>query len=264
MPCCVGFWRMGIHLLPLAVAIVMPVSFIATYVIAVLLNHVEAGFPYISDTGTYPPESCIFGQMMNFGALLIILTVHIRYKQIVEYYADAAVMNTSILRINKVSEYCGYLAGFGLSVVGNFQETNVIVVHIIGAIMAFGLGMVYAYLQSVVSYKMHPHVSHIAICHLRMVLSVLITVFFIMTIGSGVASSVISGQAMRSRWEPSDPGFTEHVLSTASEWLMSICMMIFFITFVGEFQKIHVKGPSVHILGEDFNPLENSISPRIT
>ncbi|XP_064635581.1 DNA damage-regulated autophagy modulator protein 2-like isoform X3 [Lineus longissimus] len=262
MPCCVGFWRMGIHLLPLAVAIVMPVSFIATYVIAVLLNHVEAGFPYISDTGTYPPESCIFGQMMNFGALLIILTVHIRYKQIVEYYADAAVMNTSILRINKVSEYCGYLAGFGLSVVGNFQETNVIVVHIIGAIMAFGLGMVYAYLQSVVSYKMHPHVSHIAICHLRMVLSVLITVFFIMTLALGSAAGKYAGN--KSKWDPLDAGFTEHVLSTASEWLMSICMMIFFITFVGEFQKIHVKGPSVHILGEDFNPLENSISPRIT
>ena len=40
------------------------------YSIAVLLGHTEPDFPYISDTATYSPESCIFGQAVNVGAFL--------------------------------------------------------------------------------------------------------------------------------------------------------------------------------------------------
>lgn len=35
-----------------------------------MLGHVEAGFPYISDTATYAPESCIFSQFINMFAML--------------------------------------------------------------------------------------------------------------------------------------------------------------------------------------------------
>lgn len=42
----------------------------SSYVIAVMLGHVEAGFPYISDTATYAPESCIFAQFINMIAML--------------------------------------------------------------------------------------------------------------------------------------------------------------------------------------------------
>jgi hypothetical protein len=40
------------------------------YSIAVGNDHVEPGFPYISDTGTRSPESCVFGQLLNIGAAL--------------------------------------------------------------------------------------------------------------------------------------------------------------------------------------------------
>ncbi len=46
--------------------------------------------PYISDTGTYPPESCIFAQFLNMGALLIGIDVYIRYKQVSLYAMDIA------------------------------------------------------------------------------------------------------------------------------------------------------------------------------
>ena len=37
--------------------------------------------PYISDTGAWPPESCIFAQFLNIGALLVgtVLTVAMYY-----------------------------------------------------------------------------------------------------------------------------------------------------------------------------------------
>lgn len=40
------------------------------YVTAVNLGDVLPIFPYISDTGTFSPESCVFGQMLNTGAVL--------------------------------------------------------------------------------------------------------------------------------------------------------------------------------------------------
>ena len=46
------------------------------------LGHTEMNLPYISDTGAYPPESCIFAQFLNLGALLIGVDVYIRYKQV--------------------------------------------------------------------------------------------------------------------------------------------------------------------------------------
>ena len=48
----------------------------------VKLGHTEMDWPYISDTGTFPPESCIFAQLLNFGALLVGIIVYIRYKQV--------------------------------------------------------------------------------------------------------------------------------------------------------------------------------------
>lgn len=40
------------------------------YTIAVLNEHVDPAFPYISDTGSYSPESCIFGQLVNIAAFI--------------------------------------------------------------------------------------------------------------------------------------------------------------------------------------------------
>ena len=39
--------------------------------------------PYISDTGTTPPESCIFAQFLNIGALFIGVVAYIRFKQVI-------------------------------------------------------------------------------------------------------------------------------------------------------------------------------------
>jgi hypothetical protein len=41
-----------------------------SYIIAIVLGHVEVELPYISDTGTHIPESSIFAQLLNFVAFL--------------------------------------------------------------------------------------------------------------------------------------------------------------------------------------------------
>ena len=88
------------QLLPVLTAALFPATFLTTYGIAVRTSqqpdyltdqittavqvsqgHVDSLWPYISDTGTTPPESCIFGQLLNLGAALLTLTFYIRYKQ---------------------------------------------------------------------------------------------------------------------------------------------------------------------------------------
>lgn len=40
------------------------------YLLSVLDGNVYVLFPYISDTGALPPESCVFGLLVNIGAAL--------------------------------------------------------------------------------------------------------------------------------------------------------------------------------------------------
>lgn len=85
---------------------------------------------------------------MYFGLLLfpVVLVMYIRYRQIGEYYRGYA-LPPVVVRHNKIALWIGLLSCFGLSLVANFQETNVIVVHLTGAFLCFGLGTVYIWLQ---------------------------------------------------------------------------------------------------------------------
>ncbi|XP_026673391.1 uncharacterized protein LOC108629801, partial [Ceratina calcarata] len=116
------------------------------YVIAVLLDHVEAGFPYISDVATYAPESCIFAQFINMLAMLLSFVIYIRYSQVNECLSNFS-LQASLPKWNHWALIFGLTSTFGLSVVANFQETSVIVVHFIGALLCFGFGTAYFWTQ---------------------------------------------------------------------------------------------------------------------
>ncbi|XP_069132647.1 DNA damage-regulated autophagy modulator protein 2-like isoform X2 [Argopecten irradians] len=231
-----------LHVVTVITAIYVPVSFIITYSIAVANDHVEAGFPYISDTGTLPPESCIFGQLLNFGALIAAWNVYIRYKQIRATYAG--VNRPGILRANTVGFILGLLTATGVSIVGNFQETNVIAVHILGAFMAFGIGALYCFVQTGMSFKM-PEVpgSTLFINKVRILLCVLDVMFFISMLVATYLAGVQNEHDLK--WEPHEPGYAEHLVATISEWLMAIFIVMFFVTFYKEFSKFRLTSPDV-------------------
>lgn len=76
----------------------------------------------------------------------VVMVIYIRYRQIDEYYRSYA-LPSAVVKHNKIALWIGYLSCFGLSLVANFQETNVIIVHLTGAFLCFGLGTVYIWLQ---------------------------------------------------------------------------------------------------------------------
>lgn len=74
------------------------------------------------------------------------MTIYVRFRQIAELYRNHS-SSSNIVRLNRVGLLIGSLAALGISVVANFQETNVFFVHISGALMAFGLGTGYLWVQ---------------------------------------------------------------------------------------------------------------------
>lgn len=62
------------------------------------------------------------------------------------------------------------------------QETNVLIVHLIGAMLAFGIGTVYCWITSIMSYKMCPEVSSRVTCHVRIAICVFTSIAFIISI----------------------------------------------------------------------------------
>ena len=41
-------------------------------------------------------------------------------------------------------------------------------------------------------------------------------------------------------------GFTEHVISTSSEWILTCLQMLFLLTFYSDFKRIKISYPEIH------------------
>lgn len=203
-------------------------------------------FPYISDTGTHTPESCIFAQSLNIVSFLVVLTVYVRYKQIEQYYRDHLSPESSrIMSLNWIGLWIGCVSAFGLSIVANFQETNVFRVHMVGAIMCFGFGVMYAWIQTAMSFKMIPLVNSRGVAVFRAVLATIMTCTF-------MTSSVCGPMAFKrfqgsdpTRWRPWDGGWDLHITSTVCEWVSAMSLDVFILTYVREMHLISLSSPRV-------------------
>ncbi|XP_017718285.1 PREDICTED: transmembrane protein 150B-like, partial [Rhinopithecus bieti] len=90
-------------------------DFPRSFAIAVTNRTVDLsrGFPYISICGSFPPQSCIFSQVLNMGAALAAWICIIRYHQLRDWGVGRWP--------NQLILWTGLLCALGTSVVGNFQ-----------------------------------------------------------------------------------------------------------------------------------------------
>ncbi|XP_004844907.1 DNA damage-regulated autophagy modulator protein 1 isoform X3 [Heterocephalus glaber] len=208
-------------------------AFLISYVVAVLAGHVDPFLPYISDTGTTPPESGIFGLMINFSAFLGAATMYIRYK-IVEKQDPAGHLGTSLL--NMVSLGLGLVGCFGMGIVANFQELAVPMVHDGGALLAFMCGVVYTLLQTVLSYKCCPQWNSRTTCHVRMAIS---AVSWAAVVPMIACASLISMTKLE--WSPKEKDYVYHVVSAICEWTVAFGFIFYFLTFIRDFQNVTLR-----------------------
>uniref|UniRef100_A0A8C8B741 DNA damage regulated autophagy modulator 1 n=1 Tax=Otus sunia TaxID=257818 RepID=A0A8C8B741_9STRI len=218
MRCCMP----GVAFVPALLVSWSSAAFIISYVIAVLAGHVKPLVPYISDTGTKPPESGIFGFMINISALLGVITMYIRYLLIEKQNESSHFVRSSC---NMFSLCIGLMGCIGMGIVATFQELSVPSVHDIGALVAFGSGVVYITLQSIISYKSCPQWNTYFVCHIRMAISVISCIAFIPTVLSENLFYVSFHQ-----------DYTYHFVSAICEWTVAFGFIFFFLTFIRDFQ----------------------------
>ncbi|XP_025108423.1 DNA damage-regulated autophagy modulator protein 2-like [Pomacea canaliculata] len=229
------------HWLPLIQLLLLPLCCIITYGWSVALGHVQPGFPYISDTGTYPPESCLFGLLLSCYSFVTATSVYVRWRQVRTVYLG---LGTRVLhRVNNAGLVTGFLASFGVLVVASFQETNALIVHLLGAFLAFGVGAVYFWLQTYLTFRtlqLPGHRKCLRSC--RLVMAIVVTVCFVLVLifaERAMAKSGLSGMNAYD-WGPSDEGFTDHVVSAAFEWVTAFVSAAFFASFFGEFRHFTI------------------------
>lgn len=197
----------------------------------VLFNNLK--FLFISDTGTTPPESGIFGFMINFSAFLGAATMYTRYK-IVEKQNQTSYFSTPVF--NLVSLVLGLVGCIGMGIVANFQELAVPVVHDGGALLAFVCGVGYTLLQSIISYKSCPQWNSMSTCHVRMAISAVSCAAVVPMIA---CASLIS--ITKLEWNPKEKDYVYHVVSAICEWTVAFGFIFYFLTFIHDFQGVTLR-----------------------
>lgn len=253
----------GMSYLPLLLVLLSVTTFVVTYIIAISRGDVTAEFPYISDTGAEPPESCIFSQLVNTCAALCLCTIYVRYK-LVEVLGNAR-EDTKLRRLNKAGLVLGIIISVGLSLVANFQETNVEEVHMVGAGLVFGIGVIYALIQTSLTYHMEPHFNGMCICRVRLALTIISAVLVVITFVSAVFSRLNKAPGTdKLHWKPDEPGFAAHIVSTVGEWLTALSFLAYFLTFVRDFMKLKIEvKPSVYVRHLDEEPIYPDENTRL-
>ncbi|XP_018564128.1 DNA damage-regulated autophagy modulator protein 2-like isoform X2 [Anoplophora glabripennis] len=163
--------EISVKLLPFITTSLLVLTIIVTFCLSLSKKHVVGSLPYISDTGTKTPESCIFGQALNILWVLLSFAVYVKYRQVKDILNRYNMDNKKLL--NRTAMQIGLGAAFGISIVANFQETNLFYIHWCGTILALGLGAVYQCMQTVLYKNLMRILGQRKITSLRMVLSVI-------------------------------------------------------------------------------------------
>ena len=128
------------------------------------------------------------------------ITIYIRYRQILKLLDHHPDLGFSICKYNKVGLVFGFLSCLGISVVGNFQETNVRPVHFVGAFCCFGFGTLYFWIQAFISYIIRPYSGSLLKAHIRLGMAIICTVLFFVASVTGIISHILfKGQDPR-KW----------------------------------------------------------------
>ncbi|XP_020859182.1 modulator of macroautophagy TMEM150B isoform X1 [Phascolarctos cinereus] len=137
-------------LLPICLAVGAIAGVWTVFALAVSNKSVNLtdGFPYISYCGSFPPQSCIFGQLLNVGAAMVAWICVLRYLQLREWGVPKLP--------NQLCLGTGFLCALGASIVGNFQQTNEVSTHRFGSFLAFVAGVAYFWTQLILLHLTKP------------------------------------------------------------------------------------------------------------
>ena len=116
----------AVHLLPIIFPILIVVTILTPYIIAVSLDHVYPFLPCISKTAGFEPEGSIFGFLMFLVALIGLLSIFARYLQLKGFSQQAAFEANVLHKVkwfNTISLLSGVSCILGVVLVANFRSS---------------------------------------------------------------------------------------------------------------------------------------------
>ncbi|KAI6214639.1 hypothetical protein M3Y94_00292200 [Aphelenchoides besseyi] len=238
---------------PVFTCILTLMSFIAGYIIAVKNDDEEPWFSYISDGGTISPESCIFGVLLNFAVFFWLLTATAWHIQLTQYMNFHHMYGCGWATARWTLYIAGIISGLGVSVVANFQETNVPAAHGFGAWFGFFGGLFYVWLFIIISVIIKPKFAPNILTFARGVLAMISTVALVMHMVAIEAAPFVKEDANGFkppkptaaphyvvRLTPDDPWYVNHLVATIAEWILGVTFEIFVLTFAYELNTMKI------------------------
>ncbi|XP_052799440.1 uncharacterized protein LOC128231061 [Mya arenaria] len=243
---CLVALKRRLWLLPILTSGWLFSSFWTSYAIAVSYNHTEADFPYISHTAIEAPERCVFGQMVNIGAVMLGMNVILRYLFVKKFLLCKGTAGTDRwFRVNLAGLCLGIASAFGLSMVANFQTQVQRVPHYIGAFFAFGFGTVYCWVQSALTYKVHyTFKGKRVLAALQFTNSIVMTLLLVLF---GTSKAVYKVREYRGQGTKWDTLRAVYLTSTITEWLLALSVLTFTLTFAPDFRNMRVDDPKIFL-----------------
>lgn len=215
---------------PIVAFAVCQSTFLSTS-IAVIYHH-NVTWPYVSEGATYPPESCVFSEMINFASLLLAGIIYVRYRQIDRLLYHHVRLLKRVARQNVIALWFGLIACGGFSIVANFQLTEMPVVHYIGAFSCFGLGTVYFWMQGFISYSVRSHAGSKQMAYARISMAAICTCSFCIAVFTSCAATQIifdEGETQSCRYKD---------YSSMAEWVIATAFSFFILSFTSDFKTI--------------------------
>ncbi|XP_068606381.1 modulator of macroautophagy TMEM150B [Brachionichthys hirsutus] len=199
-------------LLPVCLAVFGTVGIWTVFAVAVANESVNLteGVPFISECGTYNPQSCLFSQICNICSVLALWIVVIRFQQVRDFGNHG--------KANIAGIVLGFISCIGISLLGNFQQSVLEKIHLLGALLAFFLGLAYFWVQLFLTYRAQPSKGRCYIGPARATGCILCTVLVILMV-------VLLNMGYRSE-------------SAVCEWALVMVFFCLFGLFAEEFRRI--------------------------
>ncbi|GMT22425.1 hypothetical protein PFISCL1PPCAC_13722, partial [Pristionchus fissidentatus] len=230
-------------------------SIFIPYVIGVSNGHVPSVIPFISDCGALAPENCIFTQLLNMTALLLIISIYLRHRQIVEYYGNR--LRRPDLWWRKISFgllIIGFIAAFFITATAAFPITENVKVHIVCAMASFLLVTVYIWGQVILSFSVSPRMSGPFLNWIRLLLALIGTGTLVLYIVACYTNTFLpDGYSIPPLPIPYTPEFIgadspywlRHTVAAGAEWAMVISNFVFVLTMSFDLRHTYVRPPKV-------------------
>ncbi|XP_030754609.1 DNA damage-regulated autophagy modulator protein 2-like [Sitophilus oryzae] len=239
------------YVLPIIEGLWFPVTFAITYTIGVLKKDIPAVFPYVSDTGAWSIEKCIFSFMLGLGSLLMFSIIYIRYRQVKELLSTKEKelnLPPKLKIFNVIAVYLGLIAALGVFVVACFQVWPHFYVHIIGAGTAFTVGWFVLVIETYISFKIYPTFGSSGMNTVRAVLTVISGLALFLTGAFGGLSLLYFKGEDVTQWFEDSGGYEYHLVSTVSEWVLVLGVVFYIASYYKEFKDIVMYKPKIDLI----------------